>query len=63
MDKLMGGIMVLGLIVLLPGIVQAMTPTPKYCCPLCEECFLTYGELYSHFTTEHPAEDIEIIWE
>jgi len=67
MDKalsaVLGGVLVLGLIVMLPGIVRAMTPTAQYCCPICPECFFTYDELYQHFITEHPAEPIDIIWE
>ncbi len=67
MDKalpaVMGGILGLALFIAVAGMVQATTPTPQYTCPLCGLQFFTYDELYSHFTTEHPAEDIEIIWE
>ena len=42
---------------------QAYTPRLEYVCPICGARFATYDELYSHFTTEHPAEPIEIIWE
>lgn len=67
MDKalmaVMGGMLALGLIVVVAGVAQAMTPTAEYCCPICGVCFTTYDELYQHFTTEHPAEEIEIIWE
>lgn len=44
-------------------VVQAMVPSKDYCCPLCVDvCFYTYEELYTHFTTQHPAEPIDIIW-
>ncbi len=54
-----------GLIMLVAvvGIVQGMQPTPQYTCPICGTKFFTYDELYAHFTTEHPAEPIDIIWE
>ena len=51
------------LLVAVAGIAQAMVPTAEYTCPICGAPFYTYDELYSHFTSEHPAEDIEIIWE
>lgn len=38
-------------------------PPGEYCCPICEECFDSYDELYAHFTTAHPSEPITIIWE
>ena len=41
----------------------AAPPVEKYKCPICGETFATYYQLYSHFTTEHPATPIEIIWE
>lgn len=63
MTAVMTGVLVLGLFLLMPGIVQAMTPTAQYCCPICPECFFTYEELYNHFTTEHPSSPIDIIWE
>ena len=46
-------------------LVQAAEPAaPTYCCPLEPDvCFYTYEELYAHFTTEHPAEPIDINWE
>jgi len=45
------------------SVTQAATPNLDYVCPICGARFATYDELYSHFTTEHPAEPIEIIWE
>lgn len=59
----MGAMFGLVMIVAVVGMVQAVQPTPQYTCPICGAKFFTYDELYSHFTTEHPAEDIEIIWE
>ena len=41
-------------------VMAAQTP---YQCPICGARFATYDELYQHFTTEHPSEPIEIIWE
>ncbi|MBA7543048.1 hypothetical protein ES705_35374 [subsurface metagenome] len=57
--------MMFGLVMLVAvvNMAQAAQPTPQYTCPICGEPFFTYDELYSHFTTEHPAEPIEIIWE
>lgn len=45
------------------GAVQAYTPRLDYVCPIDGLRFATYEELYQHFTAEHPAESIEIIWE
>jgi len=44
-------------------IVQAAVPQPQYTCPICGARFMTYDQLYQHFTAEHPAEPIEVIWE
>lgn len=67
MDKaltaVMAGILALGMIVVVAGVAQAMTPTPQYTCPICGDPFMTYEDLYNHFTTEHPSEPIDIIWE
>lgn len=67
MDKalmaVMGGMLALGLIVVVAGVAQAMTPTLAYTCPICGAKFATYDELYQHFTTEHPASPIDILWE
>lgn len=60
MDKILG--VMLGL-VLVVAAVGCMTPTLAYACPICGAPFATYDELYQHFITEHPAEDITIIWE
>lgn len=51
------------LLVAVVDMAQAATPQPQYTCPICGGKFWTYDELYSHFTTEHEAEDITIIWE
>ena len=60
---LMGGIAAMIGLVAVASVAQAATPRLDYVCPICGERFATYDELYSHFTTEHPAEPIEIIWE
>ena len=60
---LMGGMAVMIGLVAIASVTQAYTPSLDYVCPICGARFATYGELYSHFTTEHPAEPIEIIWE
>jgi len=60
---LIGGIAVLIGLVATASIVQAYTPKLEYVCPICGVKFATYEELYQHFTTEHPAEPIEIRWE
>lgn len=46
-------------------VVQGMAPAaPAYCCPLCTDvCFYTYDELYTHFVTAHPTDDIDIVWD
>lgn len=70
MEKaVIGGMGAIIMMVVMAQVVQAMTPTPPtYCCPICAQlgtplCFATYGELEQHFSTEHPAVDIDIIWE
>ena len=64
MDKiLMGGVAAMIGLAAVTSVVQAYTPKLEYVCPICGARFATYDELYSHFTTEHPAEPIEIIWE
>ena len=67
MDKtltvMMGGIFVIVMLTVVTNMTQVATPQPQYQCPICGEWFFTYDELYQHFTTEHPAEPIEIIWE
>jgi len=60
---MMAGMMGLVGMLALVAVVDAMTPSLDYCCPICGVCFATYDELYAHFTSEHPTEDIEIIWE
>ncbi len=58
-----GGVLGLIAIMMVTGVVQAMTPQKPYCCPICPDCFMTYDELYQHFITEHPTEPIDLIWE
>jgi hypothetical protein len=59
---LMGGMAAMIGLAAVASVAQAYTPRLDYVCPICEARFATYDELYSHFTTEHPAEPIEIIW-
>lgn len=62
MDKiLMGGIAAMIGLAVIAGVAQAYTPSLDYFCPVCGEMFATYDELYQHFTTEHPAEPIDIV--
>ena len=64
MEKaLIGGMMAIVMVAVMAQAIQAATPQPQYVCPICGQKFMTYDQLYSHFTTEHPAEPIEIIWE
>lgn len=67
MDKtitvVMGAVLGLVMIMVMAQMVQAAEPTLAYICPICGDPFATYDELYGHFTTEHPAEPIDIIWE
>jgi len=57
------GIVAVMTIAVLGFVAQAMMPRAPYQCPVCGQRFYTYDELYSHFTAEHPAEPIDIIWE
>jgi len=59
----MGMMFGLVLLVAVTGMAQAAQPTPQYACPICGDPFWTYDELYGHFTAEHPAEPIDILWE
>ena len=43
--------------------VLAVPPVPTFECPLDGLLFYTYDELYAHFTTAHPTESIDIVWE
>ena len=67
MEKLekvmMGGMTAVVTMAMLVWVVQAIIPQPQYVCPVCGAKFMTYDELYQHFTTEHPAEPIDIGWE
>ena len=67
MDKSLSVVMGLVFAMVMIGVVaqmaQAATPQPQYTCPICGDKFMTYDELYSHFTISHPAEPITIIWE
>jgi len=64
MEKIiMGGTAALIGLAVVAGVAQAYTPRLEYACPICGERFMTYDALYQHFTAEHPAEPIDIIWE
>lgn len=67
MEKtIMTMMMVMIMMVLLSQVVVGMTPTPPtadFICPIDGEAFYTYEELYAHFTTAHPTEPIDIIWD
>jgi len=64
MDKvIIGGIAALVGLAAVCWAVESYTPRLDYVCPLCGMKFATYDELYQHFTSLHPAEPIEIIWE
>lgn len=60
---LVGGVTAMIGLVMLASVTQAYTPRLDYACPICGARFATYDELYSHFTIEHPAEPITIIWD
>ncbi len=63
-DKIMmGGMAALIGLAAVASVAQASTPRLEYVCPICGARFATNDELYQHFTPEHPAEPIEIIWE
>jgi len=53
----------IGSVLLLALSKKAEAAPVEFVCPLCGEKFATYEELYQHFTGEHPAEPIDIIWE
>jgi len=59
----MGMFIAIIMMLIMAQLVRGSTPQPQYTCPVCGEKFMTYEELYNHFTSEHPAESIDIIWE
>lgn len=67
MEKSLMAVMALligvGMFIAVAQMVEAAPPVLEYTCPICGAGFATYEELYSHFTTEHPAEPIDVIWE
>jgi len=64
MDRiLMGGIAAMIGLAVVAGVAQAYTPNLDFICPICGVKYATDEELYYHFTTDHPAEPINIIWE
>ena len=58
-----GAVIGLAVFIAVASMVQAAPPVLQYTCPICGVQFYIYDELYQHFTTEHPAEPIDIIWE
>jgi len=56
-------VMTIMMMVIMLALVTQIMPTKRYTCPICGEAFYTYDELYSHFSNQHPAEPISIIWE
>lgn len=63
LSVVMGMVFAFVMIGVVAQMAQAATPQPQYTCPICGEKFMTYDELYQHFTTSHPTEPITIIWE
>lgn len=63
LSVVIGLVLAMGMITVVAQMAQAATPQPQYTCPIDGLKFFTYDELYQHFTTEHPAEPIDIIWE
>ena len=62
MAAVMGGMTAMIAVVACVSIVQAAAPT-VYTCPICGVTFGSMEELETHFTSEHPSEPIDIIWE
>jgi len=63
-EKIMiGGFMGIMSVMVLAWAIQAFIPQPQYACPICSQKFMTYQQLYDHFTSAHPSEEIEITWE
>ena len=59
---IVGGIIVAGVTAIALSSKAGAEPE-GYSCPICGLPFDSYEELYAHFTSEHPAEPIDIIWE
>ena len=62
MAAVMGGMTAMIAVVACASIVQAAAPT-VYNCPICGDPFGSMADLEDHFTSEHPSEPIDIIWE
>ena len=60
---MIGGMTAIVTVVMLVQMAQVFIPQPQYACPICGQKFNTYDQLYQHFTTAHPSEPIDIIWE
>jgi len=43
--------------------VMGMYAPPVYTCPICGAQFTSMEDMEAHFTSEHPAEPIDIIWQ
>jgi len=65
LPAMMGGLTAMIGLAAVASMAQAGTPTPPAVlyCPVCNESFTSYDELYQHFTSQHPSDPIEIIWE
>ena len=60
---MIGGMTAIISVVMLAQMAQVFIPQPQYACPICGQKFNTYDQLYQHFSTAHPTEPIDIIWE
>lgn len=57
-------VMVIVMAAVMMQVIEGMEPAaPTFECPLGDGVFYTYDELYEHFTTAHPTQPIDIIWE
>jgi len=68
MDKTEKSIVTMMMVIMMASIMVQLVeasqpPPPENECPLCDEVFYTYDELYAHFISAHPTEPIDIIWD
>lgn len=63
MEQMMIGMMIAIMGVLILSQVVLAAPPGQFVCPICGEPFLIYDELYAHFTSAHPSQPIDVIWE
>ncbi len=62
--SIMGIMMVMIMASIMLTVVQGSEPAPpSFECPLDDEVFYTYDELSAHFTSAHPTQPIDIIWD